>query len=74
MIIDINRLMIVLLMLTDPAAEAPEGLSRALADITVTGDHRNLGIISESTDEDIFQEELQEGENGPIYDSPFQQA
>ena len=27
---------------TDPAAEAPEGLSRALADVTVAGDHCDL--------------------------------
>ena len=32
---------------TDPAAEAPEGLSRALADITVAGNHGNLGNSNE---------------------------
>ena len=47
-----------MVVFTDPAAEAPEGLSRALADVTVASNHRNLEKSKsqiESRIEFIFQ-------------------
>ena len=53
---------------TDPAAEAPEGLSGALADVTVAGNHGNLRITIRILVMGTFMRMIVSGDVVGLYD------